>query len=632
MTAAAIPESQARVSAVVAARFPMLAAILRPFAQRAQLHYVLFLALTMIATVPVGILAVWVEKSAYQKELASVHEQHLMIARNLSHTLALYAKDVEAVFTATTAQMVAGIADANMTPLLAALHFEHVCILGADGKIDGVVAGLSSGKGRRLTADKNTLRALAGPSDRGVVFTGVLADANGIPTMYVLKDLGDGRYAIGTLSTDYFTELQKAIAFGERGHAAIVDQNGRVIAHPKAEWRQEMKDLSKVYAVQQMKSGETGVATFFSPAMKADMIAGYTTVPGVNWGVMVPQPLGELAVRARDVEALAVRITAVGLMIATILAWMLARHIAGPIERVAQAAREVADGHLDTRVTGLSRALPMEIDAMATSFNHMVSQLSLKTAELEATAIRAESANRAKTQFMANMSHEFRTPLNAIIGFSEVMRDRIFGPLGNDRYASYVGDIHQSASHLGAMIKEILDLTKAEQGKMELDNGPVVLDDIVDMTVRMVNQRAEAKHLSLTTDIESMLPTLSTDAVKLRQILLNLVSNAVKFTPPNGTIAIRGTMAGDSVVLSVSDTGIGISEKDLPKVMEPFGQVANAFSRNHEGTGLGLPLTKELVDVLGGRMRLESEVGIGTTVTVWLPIKATAASAVSLAA
>jgi PAS domain S-box-containing protein len=231
----------------------------------------------------------------------------------------------------------------------------------------------------------------------------------------------------------------------------------------------------------------------------------------------------------------------------------------------------------------------------------------------------AESASRAKSEFLATMSHEFRTPLNAIIGFSDIMLHERFGPLANARYAEYARDINSSGEHLLDLINDILDLSKAEAGKLELNERVVDIEHVVDMSLGMVRSRAENAGIELVRDVAPGLPRLNADERKLRQILLNLLSNAVKFTPAGGRVRIGAALCAGGLALTVEDSGIGIAAADIPKAMSPFGQVNTPLSGAHTGTGLGLPLTKRLAEMHDASFELQSELGAGTTVTIEFP-------------
>ncbi|WP_235075829.1 sensor histidine kinase [Asticcacaulis sp. AC460] len=238
----------------------------------------------------------------------------------------------------------------------------------------------------------------------------------------------------------------------------------------------------------------------------------------------------------------------------------------------------------------------------------------------EMAKIRAEAANHAKSEFLANMSHELRTPLNAINGFSEIMATEMFGPLGHARYKEYAGDILGSGQHLLSLINDILDMSKIEAGKMTLRIEPVSLDEVIEDTLRLVRQRAEKAGLKIRVHMPQ-LPEIEADFRALKQILLNLLTNAIKFTPQHGTVTVSAAMTDDNVHIAVSDTGIGIASKDMERLARPFEQIENQFSKTKEGTGLGLALTKSLIEMHNGRLEIDSTEGQGTTVNVILPIR-----------
>jgi signal transduction histidine kinase len=249
-----------------------------------------------------------------------------------------------------------------------------------------------------------------------------------------------------------------------------------------------------------------------------------------------------------------------------------------------------------------------------------ISELKRYEAALMAARAGAEEANAAKSVFLATMSHELRTPLNAILGFSELIRDEVFGPVGTARYVEYASDIHASGRHLLDLITAILDLSKIEAGKLEIELNPIDLVSLLTQCVALVRTRAEKQGLRLVEDFSPNLPMLWADARAVRQIMLNLLSNAVKFTPVGGTITLHLTAAEpDSVDISVSDTGIGIPDDQVDRVMKPFEQLDNRYTRGGGGTGLGLALVKALAELHGGSVTLISKVKQGTTVIVRLP-------------
>jgi len=242
-----------------------------------------------------------------------------------------------------------------------------------------------------------------------------------------------------------------------------------------------------------------------------------------------------------------------------------------------------------------------------------------ETEIMEAKEI-AEAANRAKSEFLANMSHELRTPLNAVLGFSEVMVRETFGSIGNERYREYAADIHASGTHLLDLINDVLDLSRIEAGRLELRDEKIEINKAIEATLRMVRERAVAKGISLKSDFHASAPTVMGDMRAIKQIVLNLLTNAVKFTPKNGNVSISSIVNSDgSVVVCVVDTGIGIHESDIPTILEPFGQVSTTDTRAQDGSGLGLPLAKRLSELHGATFILESKVGFGTKIAVQFP-------------
>jgi signal transduction histidine kinase len=331
---------------------------------------------------------------------------------------------------------------------------------------------------------------------------------------------------------------------------------------------------------------------------------------------------------------IAVLVAIAALAVSYLLAINLQNAISKPILSLADTARQVSI-HKDYSI----RATPMgdikkefnnELVILTNSFNDMLTEIGARDQQLKKQNIAlekardlAESANRAKSQFLANISHELRTPLNAIIGFSSILMNQLFGPLGDQKYWEYAKDINESGAHLLDIINDILDLSKAEAGKLTLNYEEVHVGKSINKCITILTERAEKGKVTVSTDVPKMLPPLVADRLRFIQILLNILSNAVKFTGEGGRVQViartEEVNGATNVIITVQDTGIGMSAEDVRKAFQSFGQVDSGLNRKYEGTGLGLPLTKKLMELHYGAIAIQSELGKGTLVTLTFP-------------
>ena len=298
-----------------------------------------------------------------------------------------------------------------------------------------------------------------------------------------------------------------------------------------------------------------------------------------------------------------------GLLLALGLGYSISWSLIDPVRKMDQHFSELAAGKFSQRVSVPNRD---ELGALVENLNRMSDELGRLYREIE-------QASQHKSEFLANMSHELRTPLNAIIGFSEVLSERMFGEV-NEKQADYLKDIHESGKHLLSLINDILDLSKIEAGRMELELSSFHLPTAVSNAVALIRERAQRHGIALGVEIDERLGDFQADERKVKQILLNLLSNAVKFTPDGGRVDVSAKLDTDKVEIAVKDTGVGISLEDQASMFEEFKQLGKDSSRKAEGTGLGLALTKRLVELHGGQIAVQSAVGQGSTFRVGLPL------------
>lgn len=284
------------------------------------------------------------------------------------------------------------------------------------------------------------------------------------------------------------------------------------------------------------------------------------------------------------------------------------------INRVNKALGE-ANAGLEQRVADRTR----ELLVTNAELREGEKQLASQARELEEARDVAEAANDAKSAFLATMSHELRTPLNAIIGFTELMQTSLFGPLGHAKYVEYIADIHKSGSHLLSLINDILDLSRLDAGRADLVDEVFSLEQLIRDVCRFLEPLARQGGLKIAAEIAPALPKLRADQRRVKQVILNLLSNAIKFTPAGGRVSVEAALGDGRLCLVVRDSGIGMTKEDLPKALERFGQVDTRLARKYEGTGLGLPLAKQLVELHDGTFEISSTPNVGTTVSIMFP-------------
>jgi signal transduction histidine kinase len=467
---------------------------------------------------------------------------------------------------------------------------------------------------------------LSNPKARAVtVVVPELGDSGGAPRA------GTGFFG-ALLDLVVIQDLVRETRLGTSGYVYATDGKAMPIAYPNSA-AYKHRSLSLPQVTEALASSNTG-STVGRNLHGTKVLSTWATVRRTGWKVFVEQPESAAFAPVRG------KIWRTALLLAAFLAAgmglsvLLARRLVRPIKQMQTSAARIGAGAYDERIDLRRRdelgGLADELNGMAASLQASVQSLELKveerTRELqEALAALSEKsrelevASKHKSNFLANMSHELRTPLNAIIGFSQVLRQRLFGPI-NEKQEEYLEDILSSGNHLLSLINDVLDLSKVEAGQVELEVNPFSLREALERGVVMVREPATEHGVRLSLEVAPGVDLVEGDERRLRQVIFNLLSNAVKFTPAGGSVAVASTLVDGEVQVSVTDSGPGIALADQERIFDEFQQT-EVGAQQREGTGLGLALSKRLVELHGGRIWVESDPGHGSRFVFTLPIE-----------
>jgi signal transduction histidine kinase len=433
-----------------------------------------------------------------------------------------------------------------------------------------------------------------------------------------------GGVAVAVVNLDFIRHVISGIQQGPSGRAFVVDSRGIAIVYPGSGGT-DLSFLPQVRAAINSSESQNSAATTSHDAQGRSVLTAHHQIKEFGWSVFVEQPAAEAFAPIYQSLALTGVLLILALVLALILSVWFARRMANPIRTLSVAASRIGSGALDQRIEVRTGD---ELEELAETFNRMAVQLrqsygsleqqvAQRTRELGEAFTQLESASQHKSEFLANMSHELRTPLNAIIGFSEVLLERMFGEI-NAKQKEYLQDILSSGRHLLSLINDILDISKVEAGRMELEPGPIDLRFVLQNTVSLIRERATRLGISVAMELDQSVGAIEADERRVKQILFNLLSNALKFTPAGGRVTLTAARIDDAVQISVRDTGIGIRGEDQDRIFEEFQQAGPG--KAVEGTGLGLALAKRFVEMHGGRIWLESVVGSGSAFMFTLPL------------
>ncbi len=503
-------------------------------------------------------------------------------------------------------------------------HVRAIAVIGADGRIIVDTAGngsivqgiLAEGDavGRdflRVPLRQGGLRVFI-----GAPVTGRGADGLLIPVSRPVAQTGGAPAAVvvAFVGTDFFRQAYDSVNEAWPVKAALVSHDGRVLAASSrmldsAEETVGEPLVRRIPLTEVRSSGGTTLSGDLFPDTAEDILS----LARVDGWPLVLLAAVDKAEATGDGWPMLVLLFAVGALViigTTMFELLVSRQIAHI---------DATGGDLRSRIAELEISQG-QLEQQGAQMVELAEQLYQAREEAERARQAADLANHAKSEFLARMSHELRTPLNAILGFSEIMRDRIAGLDNFDTYCQYAGDIHESGSHLLSLINDILDLSKVEAGRFEFAEERLDLRYIALSATRLVRETATRRGLTVAVEVPATIPLVLSDERVVKQMLLNLLSNALKFTPRGGSVTVSAGLREGWLAVVVRDTGMGIDRKDFAKVLEPFGQVLDMRAPlDARGTGLGLPLVKSFIEAQGGRFELDSEVGIGTVITLWFP-------------
>ncbi|WP_120503848.1 ATP-binding protein [Sulfitobacter mediterraneus] len=592
-----------------------------------------FLMMLAIAVLPVSVFYSWVGRTAFDNELKRVDENHLIIAKNLSSTLSRYSADAIAVFEGALTQN----SDENSYGRL--LNKFDICKVLFFNEHDDLLSQV----GRQQASDQeipsseiiSELRELA-ISKPGETFVSGIHQTKDGPHFFIFNLLNDGRFAIAPWSSSYVQKLQKSVAFGELGHSMMVDQNGLVVAHPNPEWERVNKNASKLPVVQAMLAGETGVMQFYSPPMDADMIAGFTSVPETGWGIMVPQPIRELEVRASAIQQTALYVSALGVALAIAVGLWFSRVLTAPIVSIATSAKRVATGDLSSRVEASGIYVPSEIEHLSRTFDRMVEDIERKNEQLnyqlqiekqlsEERAVLLAEAQRAyamKSEFISTISHELRTPLTSIRGSVDLALSGRLGEL-NAKIENILNVGRRNTERLLLLVNDILDFSSLEAGQITLNGDQVSAEKMLADAIEINAPFACNTKVKLIAHPISVPFDAIVDPERIQQVFSNLISNAIKFSGNGELVELSAEKEGEFGIFRITDHGNGVPKEFRPHLFDRFTQADSADTRQVGGTGLGLAISKALVEKHGGTIDFETAIGVGTTFFFKIPLAPT---------
>jgi len=616
---------------------------------RRPLNQLLLGAFVLVALVPLTLLGVRLYHAAWDDAWREIHEKHRLLAMNLASPLQLYVKDHQTMLAMLANRLGEHPTDSEIVDLLQDSStilpdFRNLSLLSRDGELvyTTALSTIAPGQRRLFARDQVFLDTLE--QGRPCLSRMRYSPLTDEPTILMSQPITDERghikaVLLAELNIAYIEQLRRNIHFGDRGHSAIVDQSGHVIAHPNPDWMREIRDLSHLSVVRKMMAGKTGVTEFYSPFVKQDMVAGYTSVPGIGWGVMVPQPKAEVA---RQVNALLytnLGWAVAGLLLAIGMAVFMARVISRPLRQLATAADGMVRNRFRGELPSPGRNVPREIAQLDDALHNLISGLLISrhrleqlnenlqhrvdeaTARLRETNEQLEAALRRADEFIGFARHDLRKPLAVIRDIIDTLHDelRITGKPPAD-LPELLDLIRRSDDYMQDIVNDFLGEIVLHEDSITCEPVAVDLNLLIRFIVTSNRAYAERKQIALHTELDEHLPEIRADDTRITQVINNLVDNAIKYAPHGSAVTIRTRHTGNRICCEVTDEGPGLTDTDMEKVFTRFARLSNRPTGGETSTGLGLAICRRIVELHGGEIGVTNNPGKGCTFWFCLPV------------
>jgi signal transduction histidine kinase len=625
---------------------------------RRPLNQLLLATFVIVALLPVGVLGYKLYQAAWDNAWREIHEKHRLLALNLASPIRIYLHDRQAILRILAARFQEDpgtLATArSAAQILKYTHkntpdFYALILLNPDGTLIGSSTGEKplNETAIELYARENCFlktRQTASPQISGIK----RSPLSGLPTIILSQPVYNKQSRLSAvllaeLKIDTIEVLRKNIHFGVKGHSAIVDQNGHVIAHPNPAWMEEMRDLSKLSIVRKMMARETGVTQFYSPFIKEDMVAGYTSVPGIGWGIMVPQPKSEVAAQVYRLLMVQTSWAGAGLLLAILLAFLLARIVTRPLNKLAYNARQLSRNNYQGQLPSLTVSAPLEIHQLDKSLHELLSgliesreqykelnaslqeRIDAATRQLRDTNTQLETALLRADEFIGFARHDLRKPVAVINDVASTLKEtlQITGKPPAD-LADLLELIEKSGSYMQDIITDFLGEITLHEDNVTFDPGQINLNILVHFIMTSNQAYARRKQIKLEMNLKKDLPEIYADDSRIIQVINNLVDNAIKFGTAGSTVTVVTRASGKEIVVEVKDNGPGLTDADLQKVFTKHARLSNKPTGGETSTGLGLVICKRIIELHHGSIGVNNNPEGGCTFWFRLPIRSAA--------